>query len=93
MGYMIKGMMPIIETTNSMLKATLKKESFEPAKNLRTTSDVFDLLLKVITEQFFSNTIFCMCNVIETFLHDWFEIIFTVLIKEGAHCRKHSQTI
>jgi hypothetical protein len=26
MGYMIKGMMPIIETTNSILKATLKKE-------------------------------------------------------------------
>jgi hypothetical protein len=29
MGYMIKGMTPIIETTNSILKATLKKESFE----------------------------------------------------------------
>jgi hypothetical protein len=37
MGYMIKGMMPIIETTNSIRKATLKKESFEPAKNLRKT--------------------------------------------------------
>jgi hypothetical protein len=43
--------------------------------------------------QFLSNTIVCMCNVIETFLHDWFEIIFAVLIKEGAHCRQHSQSI
>lgn len=39
MGYMIKGMTSIIETTNSILKAALKKESFEPAKNLRKTSD------------------------------------------------------
>jgi hypothetical protein len=39
MGYTIKGMTPIIETTNSILKIALKKESFEPAKNLRKTSD------------------------------------------------------
>jgi hypothetical protein len=44
MGYMIKGMMPIIETTNSILKATHKKESFEPAKNLRKTSDGLRML-------------------------------------------------
>jgi thymidine kinase len=49
MGYMIKGMMPIIETTNSILKATLKKESFEPAKNLRTTSDGLRMLSAMCT--------------------------------------------
>ena len=36
---MIKGMTAIIETINSILKAAFKKESFEPAKNLRKTSD------------------------------------------------------
>jgi hypothetical protein len=41
---MIKVMMPIIETTNSILKATLKKESFEPAKNLNKT--VFQFRIK-----------------------------------------------
>jgi hypothetical protein len=40
MGYMIKGMTPIIETTNYILKVALKKESFEPAKNLRQSSKV-----------------------------------------------------
>ena len=49
MGYMIKGMLPIIETTNSMRKATLKKESFEPAKNLRKTSDGLRMLSAMCT--------------------------------------------
>ena len=49
MGYMIKGVMPIIETTNSILKATLKKESFEPAKNLRKTSDGLRMLSAMCT--------------------------------------------
>ena len=49
MGYMIKGMTPIIETTNSILKAALKKESFEPAKNLRKTSDGLRMLSALCT--------------------------------------------
>jgi hypothetical protein len=48
-GINIKGMMPIIETTNSILKATLKKESFEPAKNLRKTSDGLRMLSAMCT--------------------------------------------
>jgi hypothetical protein len=49
MGYMIKGMTPIIETTNSILKAAFKKESFEPAKNLRKTSDGLRMLSALCT--------------------------------------------
>ena len=39
MGYMIKGMIPIIETTNNILKAALKKETFDPTQNLRKATD------------------------------------------------------
>jgi hypothetical protein len=35
MGYTIKGMIPVIETANDILKAAIKKESFEPTQNLR----------------------------------------------------------
>jgi hypothetical protein len=35
LGYMIKGMTPIIETTNEILIATMKKATFEPTKNYR----------------------------------------------------------
>jgi hypothetical protein len=53
MGYTIKGMTPIIETTNSILKIALKKESFEPAKNLRQSSDGFRMFntVKIISNQ------------------------------------------
>jgi hypothetical protein len=34
-GYTIKGMIPVIETANDILKAAIKKESFEPTQNLR----------------------------------------------------------
>jgi hypothetical protein len=70
----------LAKTINTSLRANISESKFKETKS-------------VITEQFLSNTIVCMCNVIETFLHDWFEIIFIVLIKEGAHCRQHSQTI
>ncbi|XP_071126837.1 uncharacterized protein [Mytilus edulis] len=39
MGYVIKGMIPAIETTNDILKAALKKNTFEPTKNLRKMTD------------------------------------------------------
>ena len=53
MGYMIKGMTPIIETTNYILKVALKKESFEPAKNLRQSSDGLRMFntVKIISNQ------------------------------------------
>ncbi|VDI57060.1 Hypothetical predicted protein [Mytilus galloprovincialis] len=39
MGYVIKGMIPAIETTNDILKAALKKNTFEPTKNLWKMTD------------------------------------------------------
>ena len=57
MGYMIKGMTPIIETTNSILKAAFKKESFEPAKNLCKTSDGLRMLSALCTLLTLFNTV------------------------------------
>jgi hypothetical protein len=44
LGYMIKGMTPIIETTNEILKVAIKKVTFEPTKNLRKTTDGIRML-------------------------------------------------
>jgi hypothetical protein len=46
-----------------------------------------------VTEKLFEDDLQKKIDFIETFLHDWFEIIFTVLNKESAQCRQHSQTI
>ncbi|CAC5370796.1 unnamed protein product [Mytilus coruscus] len=39
MGYVIKGIIPAIERTNDIAKAVLKKNTFEPIKNLRKVTD------------------------------------------------------
>lgn len=50
LGYMIKGMTPIIETTNEILKAAMKKATFEPTKNLRKTTDGIRMLAASYTQ-------------------------------------------
>jgi len=50
MGYTIKGMIPVIETANDILKAALKKESFEPTKNLRKVTDGIRMLAASYTQ-------------------------------------------
>jgi hypothetical protein len=39
MGYLIKGKIPVTETTSNILKAALKKQTFEPTHNLRKATD------------------------------------------------------
>ena len=50
LGYMIKGMTPIIETTNEILKVAIKKVTFEPTKNLRKTTDGIRMLATSYTQ-------------------------------------------
>lgn len=50
MGYLIKGMIPVIETTNNILQAALKKQTFEPKKNLRKATDGIRMLAATYTQ-------------------------------------------
>lgn len=49
-GYIIKGMIPLRETANNILKAALKKESFDPKQNLRKSTDGLRMLAASYTQ-------------------------------------------